>query len=149
MEMSLESFKESFWVQPRTMGTNASDAGGVDVWDQNSLDVKSAHALKNIFFYLSLIFRYPTEQVYSEIKGHREEFSGFFADYGGAVPDLPPIDDLQSEYISLFVTSKGFIPAAPYASCYQGDGLLMGEHFHRLRQIMMASGFMMDASVLP
>ncbi len=147
MEMSFESLKETIFAQSRTLRPGMQDKHETSAWDKNRLDVESALALKNIFFYLSLIFRYPTEQIYSEIAGHLEAFTDFFTDYGGAVPELPPIDDLQPEYISLFVNNQGFVPAAPYASCYQGDGLLMSDNFYRLRQIIMESGFMLDASV--
>jgi TorA maturation chaperone TorD len=147
METNFESFKESLFKLYQTTGPGLAGMDADNEWNRNRLDVESALALKNIFFYLGIIFRYPTEQIYSEIEEHLAAFTDFLTDYGGAVPKLPPIDDLQSEYISLFVTNKGFVPAAPYASCYQGDGMLMSDNFYRLKQIMMASGFMLDESV--
>jgi TorA maturation chaperone TorD len=147
MAMNFETFKESLFTLTQTTDPVVIETDTDNQWDRSRLDVESAFALKNIFFYLGIIFRYPTEQIYSEIEEHLEAFADFFSDYGGAVPKLPPIDDLQSEYISLFVTNKGFVPAAPYASCYQGDGMLMSDNFYRLKQIMMESGFMMDTSV--
>lgn len=147
MEMSIESIKEKICSWSQTEGNIRQDMEGSDNWDGSRLDAEAALALKNIFFYLGLIFRYPTPQVYSEIKSHLPVFSDFFVDYGGAVPELPPLDDLQPEYVGLFVNNQGFVPAVPYASCYQGDGLLMSDNFFRLRQIMMASGIMLDTSV--
>lgn len=143
MDLTFESFKEILLSQ---QGAWRPDMAAPRLWDERRLDASSALALKNLFFFLGLIFRYPTERIYSEVKSKLDVFSDFFKDYGGAVPALPPLDDLQPEYIRLFVTNKGFIPAVPYASNYQGDGLLMGDNYFRLREMMAATGFKMDAS---
>jgi len=152
MKMNSESHRSKCRVQSPSKVSDITEPGtshtdGIIDWGKKQLDVESALALKNIFFYLGIVFRYPTEEIYSEIQRHLDIFADFFADYGGALPKPPPLADLQSEYISLFVNNQGFVPAAPYASCYQGDGLLMNDNFHRLRQIMMESGFRLDESV--
>jgi putative dimethyl sulfoxide reductase chaperone len=143
METAFESFKKNLF---ELQISGQDSIKGAIFPDPDKLDVQAALALKNIYFYLGLVFRYPTETIYSEIKAHLAEFESFFADYGGAVPQLPPIAELQSEYISLFVTNKGSVPAVPYASCYQGDGMLMSEDFFKLQQLMTASGFRLDES---
>lgn len=147
MDLNFESLKEHVLGQSHAMCPMMRDITESSPWSKIQIDTESALVLKNIFFYLALVFRYPTEQVYSEIKGHLSAFTEFLKDYGGAVPDLPPLPDLQSEYVSLFVNNQGFVPAAPYASCYRGDGLLMDEKFFRLRQVMTASGFKLNESV--
>jgi putative dimethyl sulfoxide reductase chaperone len=115
--------------------------------DKNFFDEHAALALKNVFFFLGLIFRYPDEAVYAEIQKHMDSFDGFFMEYGdGKSPSLPPITDLQAEYVSLFVNNKGFVPALPYASSYMDKGLLMGRTYFRIKKILQDFGFSLDAS---
>jgi putative dimethyl sulfoxide reductase chaperone len=114
--------------------------------DKNYFDEQAALALKNVFFFLGLIFRYPDQIVYDEIRQHLKAFDGFFLEYGEGRPPLPPISGLQAEYISLFVNNKGFVPALPYASSHMDQGLLMGKIYFRIKQILNESGFHLDAS---
>jgi TorA maturation chaperone TorD len=144
MNTAFESFKETLIEQLDHSGSESFQSLSLD---ESKFDEQAAFALKNIFYFLGLIFRYPTETIYAEIESHMEIFGDFFQDYGGSAPALPSLDDLQPEYISLFVNNQGFVPAPPYASCYQGDGLLMNDNFHRLRHIMAKSGFVLDESV--
>jgi putative dimethyl sulfoxide reductase chaperone len=111
-----------------------------------NFDEQAALALKNVFFFLGLLFRYPDEMVYSEIRRHLETFDGFLSEYGEGFPPLPPISDLQAEYVSLFVNNKGFVPALPYASSYMDKGLLMGRSYFRIKHIFHKSGFSLEAS---
>lgn len=115
--------------------------------DAAAVDVQTALALKNIFFFFALAFRYPDERIYSELVTHMAAFSAFFKKYAGAAPSIPPLIDLQAEYVSLFVNNKGFVPATLYVSTYLGHGQLMGEAYFKLKQIMAESGFMMDDSI--
>jgi len=152
MQISFESLKKEILSPLPVKKTDSSIPGFYAMDDatalgKNRVDAASALVFKNILFYLGLIFRYPTEQIYSEIESRLDTFTDFFVDYGGAAPQLPPIDELQSEYIRLFVNNQGFVPAMPYASCYQSEGLLMSDQFYRLRQIMAKSGFMMNETV--
>ncbi len=110
-------------------------------------NLQAALALKNIFFCLGLIFRYPDETVYTEIRQKLEAFDGFFSEYGEGLPPLPRVSDLQGEYVSLFVNNKGFVPALPYASFHMDQGQLMGRTYFRIRHILEESGFRLDASV--
>lgn len=114
--------------------------------DASGINEQAALALKNVFFFLGLIFRYPDEIVYGEIRQHMKTFDGFFLEYGEGIPPLPPISDLQAEYVSLFVNNKGFVPALPYASFYLDKGLLMGRPYFRIKHILHKSGFILDAS---
>ena len=115
--------------------------------DVTGLDESAALALKNVYFFFGLIFRYPDEGVYTEIQKNLEAFNDLFLEYGhGSFPSLPPIFDLQAEYVSLFVNNKGFIPALPYASSHMDKGQLMGKTYFRIKHILQESGFCMDAS---
>lgn len=110
-------------------------------------DDSPALALKNCFFFAALLFRYPDDRIYSAIRQNLAAFSDFFLAYGDRVPRLPSSEDLQAEYIGLFVNNKGFVPAVPYASCHIDGGRLMGDSFVNLRQKMAETGFVMDPSV--
>jgi TorA maturation chaperone TorD len=114
--------------------------------EQPVSDEPAALALKNVFFFLGLIFRYPDEIVYDEIQRHLDAFGDFFAQYADRVPALPDIADLQAEYVSLFVNNKGFVPAIPYASFHMDQNRLMGRTYFRIKQIMLASGLCLDTS---
>jgi TorA maturation chaperone TorD len=116
--------------------------------DKNFFDEDAALALKNVFFFLGLIFRYPDESVYAEIQKHMDSFNGFFMEYGdGKSPSLPPITDLQAEYVSLFVNNKGFVPALPYASPHMDKGLLMGSTYFWIKNMLRETGLSLDSSV--
>lgn len=115
--------------------------------DVSPLNHQTALALKNIYFFLGLLFRYPDEEVYSEIHQHMEAFCSFFSEYGGDIPFLPPISDLQAEYVSLFVNNKGFVPAMPYASPHMDKGLLMGSTYFRIKHLLYESGLSLKPSV--
>jgi TorA maturation chaperone TorD len=119
---------------------------GTGSWDEAALDERSALALKNVFFFLGLIFRYPGEAVYSEINRHMEAFGDFFSEYGDGLPSIPPVADLQSEYVSLFVNNKGCVPALPYASPHMDNGLLMDATYFRVKRLLQDSGFKLKSS---
>jgi TorA maturation chaperone TorD len=120
---------------------------GSIAWNTADVDESSALALKNIYFFLGLLFRYPDETVYFEIHRHMEAFCGFFSEYGGDIPFLPPNSDLQAEYVSLFVNNKGFVPAMPYASPHMDKGLLMGGTYFRIKHLLYESGLSLKPSV--
>lgn len=111
-----------------------------------TLDVPAAASLRNVLFFLSLAFRYPREAVYAKLERLLPVFKDFFDAYAGTVPELPEIEALQAEYIRLFVNSRGRVPAVPYASFHLDGGILMGESYHRLRQVMEKTGFVLDES---
>ncbi len=120
--------------------------GKTSLFENAVPDESAALALKNVFFFLGLIFRYPDEIVYNEINRHMKPFAGFFTEYGEGVPPLPPISELQAEYVSLFVNNKGFVPALPYASSHIDQGLLMGKSYFKIKQVLENSGFRLDAA---
>ena len=110
------------------------------------LDMPALASLKNVLFFLSLAFRYPRETVYPELGRLLPVFEDFFKAYAGNVPELPNLEELQAEYIRLFVNSRGCVPAVPYASFYLDGGVLMGESYHKLCQVMGRTGFVLDES---
>jgi len=109
-------------------------------------NISAAASVKNVLFFLSLAFRYPRGPVYAELGRLLPVFGDFFNAYAGNVPALPEMEELQAEYIRLFVNNRGSVPAVPYASCHIDGGILMGESYHRLRMIMAETGFVLDES---
>ena len=71
-------------------------------------DSNTAGALKNIYMFFSLLFRYPSEDVYQELQNGLSQFAPLLEEYIGQLPALVPIEELQAEYINLFVSNQGF-----------------------------------------
>jgi len=112
-----------------------------------TLDNEAAGSLKNVLFFFSLAFRYPGQAVYEEINRLLPVFEDFFNGYAGNAPEFSGIVDLQAEYVRLFVNGLGGVPVVPYASYHLDQGVLKGESYHRLRQIMEKAGFVLEESV--
>lgn len=102
-----------------------------------------AYNLCNVLMYLSVCFKNPDLKVYSILKDNLKYFTDFFEEYGSEVPELPSrIEDMQVEYVRLFVSNKDGVPASPYASVYtSNDGLLYSEELLVLRKLMFDTGF--------
>lgn len=108
----------------------------------DSYDETAAFNLSNILMFLSLAFRYPDVKVYSRLKESVKYFDDFFEEYTGKGLHLESSDDMQVEYVRLFVANKDGVPASPYASVYLSkDGLLFSEHLLKLRDLMLKTGF--------
>lgn len=108
----------------------------------DSYDETAAFNLSNILMFLSLAFRYPDVKVYSRLKESVKYFDDFFEEYTGKALHLESNDDMQVEYVRLFVANKDGVPASPYASVYLSkDGLLFSEHLLKLRDLMLKTGF--------
>ena len=108
----------------------------------------SLKALSNVFFILSLCLRYPDEEVYSKIEELLPHFKEFFEEYCDKLPVLIEKDDMEAEYVRLFVSNYGGVIAVPYASPYlEEEGLLMGESTVRLRDLMENEGIMLKDDI--
>lgn len=128
--------------------SKGKDGGSTVTMDREApLDIAAAVSLKNVLFFFSLAFRYPREDVHEELGRMLPLFEDFLNAYAGDIPELPEAVDLQGEYIRLFVNYRGGVPAVPYASCHLNGGLLKGESYHKLCQLMNNTGFVLDESV--
>lgn len=106
------------------------------------VDSDVSSSLSNVFMLLSLMFRYPTDKVYDELFVNFGNFELFFEEYLGAVPVLPVREDLEPEYVSLFVANKGGVPAPLYASVYtNNEKLLLRDSTIELKDMMVQCGF--------
>lgn len=109
----------------------------------DSYSQEMAYNLCNVLMYLSVCFKNPDVKVYSILKDNLKYFRDFFEEYAGSVPDIPrKIEDMQVEYVRLFVSNKDGVPASPYASVYIGkDGLLYSDELLVLKKLMSDTGF--------
>ena len=109
------------------------------------LDPETADSLQGCFLILSLLFRYPEAEVYQRLSEYLQDFDPLFHAYAGRSPRLIPQEELQAEYVRLFVNNRGFVPVIPYLSCYRdSDRLLAGNSLKRIRTQMKKTGFVLD-----
>jgi TorA maturation chaperone TorD len=107
-----------------------------------SLDNDTAGGLKNTYMLFSLLFRYPDEAVYNELQSGLRLLAPMLEEYIGQQPVMVASQDLQAEYISLFVNNKGSVPAIPYGSYYlDGENMLNGRTTEELKKMMARAGF--------
>lgn len=112
-----------------------------------NIDAQVADTLYGCFLVLSLLFRYPSSELYQRLNQHLHDFHPFFRTYPENSMTLAPLEELQAEYIRLFVNNQGFVPVIPYVSSYlDRDRLLAGQSLEHIRSIMGANGFLLDAS---
>ena len=115
--------------------------------EPGNIDPEAADTLHGCFLILSLLFRYPESEVYQRLNQHLSNFSPFFLTYSVKSMPLVPLEELQAEYIKLFVNNQGFVPVVPYVSYYSDrERLLAGTSLGQTRSIMSANGFLLDAS---
>lgn len=108
-------------------------------------DPQVADSLQGCFLISSLLFRYPEPGLYHNLKLHLNDFTDFFQKFAGRGLELMPLEELQAEYIRLFVNNQGFVPVVPYASYHLDPGkLLAGNSLQEIRTLMLQSGLVLD-----
>ncbi len=108
-------------------------------------DPQEADSLQGCFLISSLLFRYPEPGVYHNLKLYLNDFTDFFQEYAGRGIELVPLEELQAEYIRLFVNNQGFVPVVPYASYYLDPGkLLAGNSLQEIRTRILQAGLVLD-----
>ncbi len=121
------------------------DGQGAGWGGSAGFDLETADALQGCFLILSLLFRYPGPEVYQNLSEHLQGFEPFFQAYAGRSPRLIPQEELQAEYVRLFVNNRGFVPVIPYLSYYRDSNrLLAGNSLKRIRDHMKRTGFVLD-----
>lgn len=132
---------------PEQIGEISKSIKGIDpsevTFYYDNYSEEMAYNLCNVLMYLSVCFKNPDVKVYLILKDNLKYFTDFFEEYGSEVPELPDrIEDMQVEYVRLFVSNKDGVPASLYASVYIGnDGLLYSEELLVLRKLMSDTGF--------
>jgi len=98
--------------------------------------------LSNLSTYLSLIFRYPDPSTYNAIKNHYKEFTEIVSEYNVSLPNLPAREELEIEYVRLFVANYQGVIAPLYSSVYTSDdGLVLRDSTVELRELMNSVGY--------
>ncbi len=93
--------------------------------------------------YLSLLFRYPTEEVYKSVKEYYSEFQSLTDDeYGVNFSELPEKEIMEIEYVRLFQASLHGVVAPLYSSVYTSEErLVLRDSTLELKDMMHECGF--------
>ncbi len=111
------------------------------------IDTASFSILANVSMFLSLIFRYPDDDVYDTLKDNWETFSGFYSEYTSTVPALYDQTEMQSDFIKLFKQDFKGHKVVPYISFYTEENkMLYGQSTFQIREWMAEEGFYLDKS---
>jgi len=99
--------------------------------------------LSDISAYLSLLFRYPSNDVYRSIQEYYEEFKNIAGEeYGVEFPVLPEQEEMEVEYVRLFQASLYGVVAPLYSSVYTSEErLVLRDSTLALRDLMHSVGF--------
>lgn len=94
--------------------------------------------------YSSLLFRYPSVEVYKSLLDYFEQFKSFLLDFGLAIPDVPSREELEVEYVRLFIANYGGVIAPLYSSVYTSEEkLILRDSTIKLRDMMREEGFVL------
>lgn len=109
------------------------------------IEIEPFNAMAEAAMFLSLIFRYPSEEVWQTLNDNWDSFRVFFEDYITEVPSLYDSTEMQSDFIILFKQDFKGKKIVPYISYYTEDKkLLYGESTFRIREWMACEGFELD-----
>lgn len=104
--------------------------------------------LANSSMLLSLVFRYPDDDVYDTLKDNWDSFKDFFLEYVSDVPAIYDQTEMQSDFIKLFKQDFRGSKVVPYISHFTEENKsLYGECTFKIREWMAQEGFVLDASV--
>lgn len=107
-------------------------------------NLETLNIMRNYFYLFSLCFRYPTNEVYEILDTNIDNLKNVCCNH----LTLPPIDELQSLYISLFVNNNGFLPVIPYLSCYLDNNyVLYGKSHFEIKKIFNELGICLKEEV--
>lgn len=125
--MLISDMKDTRWID---------ESDGQDILDY-------LQYLSSTCAYLSLLFRYPSGDVYESIKGFFSEFQTLADDeYGIDFDDLPERESMEVEYVRLFQASLYGVVAPLYSSVYTSEErLLLRDSTLELRDLMKNCGF--------
>jgi len=111
-------------------------------------DIQSCESLSSVFMFLSALFRYPNEDIYNTIREITPTFKDFLEEYSEGSLDLPSKNEMETEYVKLFVANIGGVPAPLYSSVYTDpDKLVKRDSTVKLQRLMEATGFAIDNDI--
>lgn len=112
------------------------------------LDAETFSALSNVSMFLSLVFRYPDDDVYDTLSDNFDAFKDFIADYSDAKPALYDQTEMESDYIMLFEQDLNTKPVVPYISYFTEENkMLYGKSTFKVREWMAQEGFVLEDDV--
>jgi len=112
------------------------------------LDAETFGAVSNVSMFLSLVFRYPEEDVYDTLNDNWEAFADFISDYSDSKITLYDHTEMESDYIKLFEQDMDGNKIVPYISFYTEDNkMLYGESTFKIREWMAREGFVLGEDV--
>jgi len=110
------------------------------------IDTTPFTALANSSMFLSLLFRYPDDNVYDLLKDNWSSFSDFISEYTEDFPHLYDQTEMQSDFIKLFKQDFKGSKVVPYISYYTEENkTLYGKSTFKIREWMAAEGFVLDS----
>jgi len=109
------------------------------------IDTSIFSVLSNASMFLSLIFRYPEDDIYDTLKENWEVFSDFVEDYVESSPKVYDQENMESDYIILFEQDMNGNKINPYISYYTEENhMLYGKSTFDIREWMNQEGFQLD-----
>jgi len=111
-------------------------------------DMQACGSLSSVFMYLSALFRYPNEDIYNTIREITPTFKDFLEEYSENNLVLPSKDDMETDYVKLFVANIGGVPAPLYSSVYtDSEKLVKRDSTVNLKNLMESTGFVIDSEI--
>jgi len=111
-------------------------------------DIQACESLSSVFMFLSVLFRYPNEDIYNTIRENSPTFKDFLEEYSANNLVLPSKDEMETEYVKLFVANIGGVPAPLYSSVYtDSENLVKRDSTVKLQKLMEATGFAIDNDI--
>lgn len=112
------------------------------------LDAETFSALSNVSMFLSLVFRYPDDDVYDTLSDNFDAFKDFISDYSDVNPALYDQTEMESDYIMLFEQDVNHKPVVPYISYFTEENkMLYGKSTFKIREWMASEGFALETDV--
>jgi len=111
-------------------------------------DIQACESLSSVFMFLSVLFRYPNEDIYNTIREITPTFKDFLEEYSESNLELPSKNEMETEYVKLFVANIGGVPAPLYSSVYtDSDNLVKRDSTVKLQRLMETTGFAIDNDI--
>ena len=111
-------------------------------------DIQACESLSSVFMFLSILFRYPNDDIYNTIRENASTFKDFLAEYSESNLVLPSKNEMETEYVKLFVANIGGVPAPLYSSVYtDSERLVKRDSTVRLQELMESTGFVINDDI--
>ncbi|MEC9493192.1 TorD/DmsD family molecular chaperone [Flexistipes sp.] len=111
-------------------------------------DIQACESLSSVFMFLSALFRYPNEDIYNTIREITPTFKDFLEEYSDSNLELPSKDEMETEYVKLFVANIGGVPAPLYSSVYtDSEKLVQRDSTVKLKNLMESTGFAVESEI--